>query len=88
MQEEKDGNVVILTSCSSDCRMVGIKHELNVNEMNSRKRQIKIVAIIVRLLMYENIIVHHPIKIRIGMGMGLFSFVLFVRIFTLKNSMS
>lgn len=39
-----------------------IKHELNVNEMNSRKRQIKSVAIIVRLLMNENIIVHHLIE--------------------------
>lgn len=49
-----------LTFCSSDCRIVGIKHELNVNEMESRRRQIKIVAIIARLVTYENIIVHHP----------------------------
>lgn len=36
--------------------MVGIKHELNVNDKYSKKRQIRMVATRVRLLKYENIV--------------------------------
>lgn len=46
-----------LTFCS-DRRMVGIKHELNVNVRYNKKRQINTVATIVRWLNDENI-VHH-----------------------------
>lgn len=42
----------------NDRRMVGIKHELNANERYSKNIHIKIVAMIVRLLKFENI-VHH-----------------------------